>query len=52
VEKLLKQQGSPKLLYKEGSFEKHEAAEREKQIKNMEKGEKIGVSKKRVGKPR
>lgn len=33
VEKRLKQHGSPELLYKEGPFEKHTAARRERQIK-------------------
>jgi len=33
VEKRLWQHGNPKLLYKEGPLEKHDAAKRERQIK-------------------
>ena len=52
VEKRLKQHGSPELLYKEGPFEKHAAAGREKQIKKWTREKKMQLILKGTGKLR
>ena len=52
IEKRLKQHGNPDLLYREDPFEKHEAAEREKQIKKWGREKKLQIAKKGAGKPR
>lgn len=41
LKKRLKQHGSPKLLYKEGPFEKGTAAKRERQIKKWSRDKKL-----------
>jgi predicted GIY-YIG superfamily endonuclease len=52
IEKRLKQHGSPKLLYKEGPFEKEAAASREKQIKKWTRNKKLQLISKGTGKLR
>jgi predicted GIY-YIG superfamily endonuclease len=46
LKKRLKQHGSPKLLYKEGLFEKEAAASRERQIKKWTRDKKLQLIKK------
>ena len=52
VDKRLNRHGSPKLLYKEGPFEKQDAASREKQIKKWTREKKVQLIFKGTGKLR
>lgn len=48
----LRQHGSPKLLYKEGPFEKQTAAKRERQIKKWTRDKKLQLISKGTGRLR